>query len=210
MSVTLPTHLPRSSAVLDVLIAAVATALALLMVATQAGEGDPTTTPLAYVVASVAGGFLIVRRRYPAVVLVIAGASHVTILLDAGNSVALIPVFVVALFTAAERGEGRRSLVVAIPVALISALVQSSQEGDSLSVELLGVELLGEFTLWTLADCDRRGGTQPGGANEESDRDGGLRSRAGRAAEDRSGSSRCGCSWTIHNRLAVRRRRPAT
>ena len=142
MSVTLPTHLPRSSAVLDVLIAAVATALAVVMVATEAGEGDPTTTPLAYVVASVAGGFLIVRRRYPSVALVIAGASHVTTLLDAGNNAALIPVFVVALFTAAERGEGRRALVVAIPVALISALVQWNQEGDSLPLELLG-----EFTL---------------------------------------------------------------
>lgn len=145
MSVTLPTHLPRSSAVLDVLIAAGGMALALLMVAARAGDGDPTATPLAYVLASVAGGFLVVRRRYPAVALVVAGASHVTILLEAGNGVALIPVFVVALFTAAARGEGRRGLLVAIPVALISALVQSSQQGDSLPLELLG-----EFTLGLL------------------------------------------------------------
>lgn len=133
----------RRSVAIDALVAVVTTALAILMLATEVGEAVPTAAPLAYAVAGATGVVLVARRQRPIIVLGLVALARVAVLLEAENSVALIPVYLVALFTAAERGESRKTLIVAIPAAVALALIQADQEGDPPAIELLAEVTLG-------------------------------------------------------------------
>lgn len=133
----------RRSVAIDALVTVATTAIAILMLAIKAGEAVPTATPLAYAVAGATGVVLVARRQRPIIVLGLVALARVAVLLEAENSVALIPVYLVALFTAAEQGESRKALIVAIPAAVALALIQADKEGDPLAIELLAEVTLG-------------------------------------------------------------------
>ena len=133
----------RQPVAIDAFVAVVTTVLAILMLPTEVGEDVPTTTSLAYALAVATGVVLMARRQQPVVVLGLVALARLAVLLDAENSVAFIPVYFAALFTAAERGESRKALIVAIPAAVALALVQADQEGEPPAIELLTETTLG-------------------------------------------------------------------
>ena len=83
------------------------------------------------------------RRQHPVVVLGLVALARLGVLLDAKDSVVLIPAYSAALFTVAERGESRKALIVAVPAAVALALLQADQEGDPPAIELLTETTLG-------------------------------------------------------------------
>lgn len=133
----------RQPVAIDAFVAVVTTVLAVLMLATEAVVDVPTVNPVAYALAVAAGVVLMARRQQPVVVLGLVALARLGVLIDARDSVALIPVYLAALFTVAERGQSRMALLVAIPAAVALALVQADQEGDPPAVELLTETTLG-------------------------------------------------------------------
>lgn len=137
----IPLH--RQPVAIDALVAVVTTVLAVLMLATEAVVDVPTANPVPYALAVAAGVVLMARRQQPVVVLGLVALARLGVLLDAKDSVVLIPAYSAALFTVAERGESRKALIVAVPAAVALALLQADQEGDPPAIELLTETTLG-------------------------------------------------------------------
>ncbi|MGI9616226.1 MAG: sensor histidine kinase [Acidimicrobiales bacterium] len=134
------------SQVLDGVVAVVAAALGVVLLAVEAGPIDSEVTAFGIVGALIAGGALVVRRRYPVAVLVLVAVVQVLVQVDTSNGVALYPAVAVALYTVARSGEGRGRLLVAIPIGIVVAVIGAGLEAFAATAgenERFGFELPG-------------------------------------------------------------------
>lgn len=122
--------------ILDVLI--VAGAVAFEVVAAILGDESVGAADAAVRVplSAVAIGALLVRRRHPVPVAAIALAARVALVAVTSSSTALLPVVVVALFSAARNASGRRDLLIVAPLAIGAAVLVAAFDSDAFAVEI--------------------------------------------------------------------------
>jgi len=128
----------------DAAIAVSAAVFAVVALALDVREGDPSPDALAYVLAVSAAGVLLFRRRHPTTVLGVIVAARLAITWVTGNETPLVAAVIVALYTVARTGDRRRNLTIAIGAAVVMMIVVAALDEGKFVFELLaeGAQLL--------------------------------------------------------------------
>ncbi len=120
----------------DATLSGLATVFAVVAVLGDFGEAGADANPLGFVLVAVVGAGLLVRRRYPVVVLGVVVAARLIMTWDTGNDVALILAAMIALYTVTRTGDRRSSLIAAIGAAVLMMVVVATANTEEFAQEL--------------------------------------------------------------------------
>lgn len=117
-------------------VSALIVALVLVAFLAESVESEDALRPIPVVAVLVGGAALLVRRRFPVPVMIVAIIGRLAVVADSGTGLVMLPIVAVAIYNVARHGERRSGLVAAGVGAMVLAIVGSMLGDDGFLTEL--------------------------------------------------------------------------
>ncbi|MEM9651750.1 MAG: sensor histidine kinase [Actinomycetota bacterium] len=128
----------RRVAATDVILAALATVIGLVILGFGVDEGSGTVSAVGYAAVPVAGLAVAARRHQPVVALVIVAVARVVVAVDNGSEFAIAAAMAVVMYTVGRNGDRRAAAWAAGAVALASGAAIALLGDEAFLLEWMG------------------------------------------------------------------------